>query len=162
VNHTSPEVITNAKTLEKVWKAWGIKDKLPDVDFSKEIVLVATTTGSRLNLRPVIDDKGDLKALGLGTSDLRPGFRYVIVVVSREGVKTVNGKEVHFGCVQRSHQLPGPPSWLTRPLPTHAQDRRHHNHSPTARPSATLSTGARGLRRPPGGHRSIGLTSPKP
>jgi hypothetical protein len=87
-------VIANAKTLEKVWKAWGIKDKMPDVDFTKEIVLTATTNGSRLNLRPVIDEKGDLKTLGLGTSDLRPGFRYVIVVVSREGVKTINGKEV--------------------------------------------------------------------
>ena len=32
--------------------------------------------------------------LGAATSDLAPGFRYVIATVSREGVKTVNGKEL--------------------------------------------------------------------
>jgi hypothetical protein len=33
-----------------------------------------------------------LKVLALATRDLRPGFRYQILVVPREGVKTVNGK----------------------------------------------------------------------
>jgi hypothetical protein len=28
----------------------------------------------------------------MATRDLRPGFRYVITTVSREGVKTVNGQ----------------------------------------------------------------------
>jgi hypothetical protein len=31
---------------------------------------------------------------GFGTKDLRPGFRYVLGVVPREGVKTVNGKDL--------------------------------------------------------------------
>jgi hypothetical protein len=30
----------------------------------------------------------------LGTRDIRPGFRYVLGVVSREGVKTVNKKDL--------------------------------------------------------------------
>jgi hypothetical protein len=30
----------------------------------------------------------------MATRDLRPGFRYVIATVSREGVKTVNGKQL--------------------------------------------------------------------
>ena len=55
---------------------------------------VATTSGSRLNLNTKLDDKGDLKVVGLGTRDLRPGFRYAIKSVSRDGVKTVNGKEL--------------------------------------------------------------------
>ena len=41
-----------------------------------------------------LDDNGDLTVLGLGTRDIGPGFRYVLGVVSRKGVKTVNKKEV--------------------------------------------------------------------
>jgi hypothetical protein len=64
------------------------------VNFDREIVLVARTAGSRLTLKASLDEKGDLKALGLATRDLRKGFRYVIISVPKEGVKTVNGKEL--------------------------------------------------------------------
>ena len=87
-------VITNAKDFEKLVKAWKVAEKVPEVNFDKEIVLVAKTEGSILKLNPALDEKGDLKALGLATRDLRPGFRYVIISVPKEGVKTVNGKEL--------------------------------------------------------------------
>src|SRR5262249_10718259 len=84
-------VITNAKDWEALCKAWKVADKVPEVNFEKELIVIATNVGSGLNLRASLDEKGDLKALGLGTRDIRPGFRYVILSVSREGVKTVNG-----------------------------------------------------------------------
>lgn len=87
-------VIVNSKDFEKLIKAWKVAEKTPEVDFDKELVLVATTRGSRLSLSARLDDKGDLKALGLATRDLRPGFRYVIISVPKAGVKTVNGKEL--------------------------------------------------------------------
>jgi hypothetical protein len=87
-------VITNAKNFEKLVKAWKVAEKVPEVNFDKEIVLVAKTEGSKLTLNASLDEKGDLKALGLATRDLRPGFRYVIISVPKEGVKTVNGKEL--------------------------------------------------------------------
>ena len=86
-------VIASAKTWEKLALAWGIKDPAK-VDFDKEILVLATTVGSKLNLSTRLDDKGDLKVLGLATRDLRPGFRYAIKSVSKDGVKTVNGKEL--------------------------------------------------------------------
>jgi hypothetical protein len=85
-------VITNAKDFEKLVKAWKVAEKVPEMNFDKEIVLVAKTEGSKLTLRALLDEKGDLKALGITTADLRPGFRYVIISVPKEGVKTVNGK----------------------------------------------------------------------
>ena len=91
---SAPACVTNAKDLEKLWKAWMVEGKMPDVDFSKEIVVITTTRGSRLNLFCNLDDKGDLEVGGFGTRDLRPGFRYVIGLVSREGVKKINGKEM--------------------------------------------------------------------
>jgi hypothetical protein len=91
----SPEngVIVSQKGWEKLAKAWGIKEPAK-VDFDKEILVVGTTVGSRLNLNLKLDDKGDLKVLGVATADLRPGFRYAIKSVSKAGVKTVNGKEL--------------------------------------------------------------------
>ena len=90
----APECITSAKGLEKLWKAWKIADKVPEVDFTKEIVILGTTRGSKLKLGAALDEKGNLMVGGLGTLDLAPGFRYVIATVSKEGVKKVNGKEL--------------------------------------------------------------------
>jgi hypothetical protein len=90
----APSCVTDAKSLEKLWKAWKIEDKVPEVDFTKEIVVIATTSGSKLNLFANLDDKGNLDVGGLGTRDLVEGFRYVIATVPREGVKTVNGAEL--------------------------------------------------------------------
>jgi hypothetical protein len=90
----APACITSAKGLEKLWKAWKLADKVPEVDFTKEIVILNTTRGSKLKLGAALDEKGNLMVGGLGTLDLAPGFRYVIATVSKEGVKTVNGKEL--------------------------------------------------------------------
>ncbi|MEY4191359.1 MAG: hypothetical protein RIR17_2095 [Planctomycetota bacterium] len=90
----TPKYIVNSKDLEKLWKTWDIKEKLPEIDFSKELLLIETTRGSRLNLKATLDEKGNLQALGLATRDLRPGFRYVMITVSKTGVKSINGKAI--------------------------------------------------------------------
>jgi hypothetical protein len=90
-----PEVITSAKTLEAVWKAWKIEGDVPKIDFTKDIIVAVYSVGSKLNIAGAnLDEKGNLDVLGFGTSDFGPGFRYVLGVVSREGVKTVNKKEL--------------------------------------------------------------------
>jgi hypothetical protein len=86
-------VIADQKALEKLWTAWKVTEKVPTIDFNKEIVLVATTSGSRLNISASLSE-GDLKVLAIATRDLRPGFRYQIITVPREGVKKINGKEI--------------------------------------------------------------------
>ncbi|MCI0458560.1 MAG: hypothetical protein L0Z62_16475 [Gemmataceae bacterium] len=90
-----PECITSAKGLEAVWKAWNVKGDVPKVDFTKNLVVAVYSVGSKLNMAgATLDDKGNLDVLGFGTRDIRPGFRYVLGVVSREGVKTVNKKDL--------------------------------------------------------------------
>lgn len=84
--------VTDAETFAKLWKAWKVEGDLPKLDFTKNLVVTVTTVGSVLNLRLSLDDMGDLKVSGMATRDLRPGFRYVLAVVPKEGVKTVNGK----------------------------------------------------------------------
>ena len=90
-----PESITSAKELEAVWKAWKIEGDVPKIDFTKDIIVAVYSVGSKLNIAGAnLDEKGNLDVLGFGTSDFGPGFRYVLGVVSREGVKTVNKKEL--------------------------------------------------------------------
>ena len=62
--------------------------------FKKELIVITTTSGSKLRLSASLDDKGNLEVLGMATRDLRPRFRYVIATVSRTGVKTVNGNKL--------------------------------------------------------------------
>lgn len=85
-------VIVSQKAWEKLAKAWGIKDA-PKVDFTKEILIVGTWKGSQFKLMPVVKD-GDLTIGAGGTKDLRPGFRWKVMSISREGIKTVQGKEL--------------------------------------------------------------------
>jgi RNA polymerase sigma factor (sigma-70 family) len=90
----APACITSAKGLDTFWKAWKLADKVPELDFTKEIVILTTTRGSKLRLVATLDERGNLTVGGLATCDLAPGFRYVIATVSKEGVKTVNDKEL--------------------------------------------------------------------
>jgi hypothetical protein len=87
-------VITNEKDLKALWDAWKLTDKMPKVDFDKELVVVSTTKGSRMNVTLRRDEKGDLIVVAVATRDLRPGLRYMIQVIEREGIKTVNGKKL--------------------------------------------------------------------
>ncbi len=86
-----PVVIASPQAFEALWKAWKLGE-VPKVDFEKNLVVLQTTDGSRLNLILNLTEAGDLKVLGLATRDFGPGFRYVIAAVAREGVKTVNGE----------------------------------------------------------------------
>jgi hypothetical protein len=88
------DCITNANKFAKLWKAWKIGEKMPKVDFKKEMVILAVTSGSSLDLSVRLSAKGDRQILGMATSDIRPGFRYVVGVVSRDGVKTIEGKQL--------------------------------------------------------------------
>jgi hypothetical protein len=90
-----PDAITSAKGLAAVWKEWKVAGEVPKVDFDKNIVVAVYSVGSKLNIAGAnLDEKGNLDVLGFGTRDIQPGFRYVLGVVSKEGVKTVSGKEL--------------------------------------------------------------------
>ena len=88
----APPLITSGDAWKGLWVSWKLEGEAPAIDFTKSLVIVNTTVGSRLNLSLSLNDKGDLKALAMATRDLRPGFRYVLAQVSLAGVKSVNGK----------------------------------------------------------------------
>lgn len=86
--------VSGPKEWAKLWKEWKIGDKVPVIDFKKEMVLVVTSVGSGIGVDPALDEKGDLTNRGASTDDLRPDTGYVVVVVPSKGVKTFNGKAI--------------------------------------------------------------------
>ena len=95
VKKLAPEAgfLTDAKSFAKLWKAWRPEEKVPEVDFRKEFVVVATAGGpNRPNVSGVLDDRGDLKIRAISTLIGGPGFGYAFATFPRAGVKTVGGK----------------------------------------------------------------------
>ena len=87
-------VIAGPKAWAKLWKTWGGDKDAPKVDFEKELVLVAAGPGPNIikveDLK--LDDQGDLKFKWSITERDGDGFVAKFLKVSREGLKSVNGK----------------------------------------------------------------------
>ena len=85
--------VAGPKTFAALWKAWRSEEKVPDVDFDKKIVLVATSSGPNMvGLTAYLDDKGDVTTKAISTLIGGPGFGYALLPIDRAGVKTINGK----------------------------------------------------------------------
>jgi hypothetical protein len=88
-------IITKSASWKSVWQAWRPNQEVPQVDFETEIVVVGVVPGpNRVLLKPVLAEGGDLQFVVAGTRMAGPGFGYALEKVSREGVKTVNGKPI--------------------------------------------------------------------
>jgi hypothetical protein len=88
-------IITDAKTFEKVWKAWRKDEKLPTVDFKKHVVVVTLALGgpNRPGITAMLDE-GNLKITAFSTLIGGEAFGYSLATFERKGLKTVNGKKV--------------------------------------------------------------------
>jgi hypothetical protein len=89
-------VVAGPKEWAALWKAWYGDAEVPKVDFDKEVILVAAGSGPNILAveELVLSDKGDLKLGWSLTQRGGDGFVGVILKVSRDGVKTVNGKDL--------------------------------------------------------------------
>lgn len=84
--------LADAQSLAKVWKAWRPNEEVPAVDFTKELILVGVVPGpNSVLMRPSLDEMGDLKFIVAGTKVGGTGFGYLLLRISREGIKSVNG-----------------------------------------------------------------------
>ena len=85
-------VILSQKEWERLAAAWGIKD-VAKVDFTKEILLVGTWRGSSFKFLSDVKD-GDLTVELVGDKEEKPGFRYKIVSLKRDGITKFQGKDL--------------------------------------------------------------------
>jgi hypothetical protein len=86
--------ITNNDDFAKLWKAWMGKQKLPEIDFDKELVMVASSSNSRVFEILLIVGKGDANAVVGRKAEEVKGFTFLIAVFNREAIKTIDGKAI--------------------------------------------------------------------
>src|SRR5262245_15254528 len=86
--------LDSEEALARLWKAWRT-DEPPKVDFTKSVVLVLTHfENAQVEFTADLDDKGDLKLNVSSTEREANGMTYVIAVVDRAKIKSINGMPI--------------------------------------------------------------------
>jgi hypothetical protein len=86
--------IASQAELDKLWPAWRIPGAKPVVDFKTRLVLVRTCNCSLIFITPLLGDHGDLHVQVTVTKDIRPDTAYIIVLIPRQGIRTIEGKAI--------------------------------------------------------------------
>jgi len=88
--------IADEAAFMKLWTAWKGDAAAPKIDFKKQIALVGTTqcAANRVFGSFAVSETGDVKVVFGTTLISGPGFAWVIYVVDREGIKSINGKPI--------------------------------------------------------------------
>ena len=141
------EFLLGQNEWAKLWRAWRGQEKLPEVDFQKQMILVFTADGpNSVGCEPRLDAQGNVQAEAMSTMIGGPGFGYLIQCISREGVRSVNGKP-----------LPGEKIPAKKPRPK--TPRREPGASPGAVPGSPGVSPAGEPAVAPAGERGVVATS---
>jgi hypothetical protein len=86
--------IGDAKTFKAVWTAFKKDDKLPEVDFKKNVVIFTRNTKfvNRINIAKITLEDGKLDLLALETRTATPiddKVYMAMAVVPRKGIKSI-------------------------------------------------------------------------
>ena len=89
-------MITNQDDFAELWEKWHEGEDVPEIDFSKHMVLVATVGGPNRMMIPnqmrIVD--GNLSFQCAATRMGGPGFGHAMVQIPCEGITSVNGVAV--------------------------------------------------------------------
>ena len=85
------QIITDAKTLAKWWKDAAPAGKPPEINFTKDFVVILYARGSSMEVTATLDGR-NLTVEGETSKDSPPGVRYSIVLFHRGDIARVNGR----------------------------------------------------------------------
>ena len=84
-------VITNQTTFDSAWRALGIVDAKPKIDWNTELVLADSVSGpNKMNALPLNVKNGQLKFVTMSTKMGGPGFGFLLMRIPRKGITHVN------------------------------------------------------------------------
>jgi uncharacterized protein (TIGR03067 family) len=87
--------VGNKEDFAALWKAWMGKDKLPEIDFEKEFVVILTSKTFVINSVALQVEQGHAYAVPVRKKDEKrevKGLAFAMGVFPREGITTFNGK----------------------------------------------------------------------
>jgi len=89
--------ITRKEDFERLWKAWLLADKVPEVDFKTHLVVVATSREGPIKGAALIDE-GEAGVMRIRVELERKSegkaLRVLIAVFPRAGIKTIEGRAI--------------------------------------------------------------------
>jgi len=86
--------VAKASDWARIWKQCRVQGPAPKVDFQKSLGLVAVRRGSVVKFMSISVEDGNLKTNVVVTPDMPDYMSCAIVLVSRTGIKKVNGNPV--------------------------------------------------------------------
>lgn len=91
-------VIGDRLSLQNLWAAWRPDEETPRVDFDTQIVLVETAPGPNTVLAGdlMLDGNGHLTFAVASTRKGGGGFGYLLMVIPKSGIQSVNGHEINL------------------------------------------------------------------
>lgn len=89
-------MIRDSKALKKLWTAWRPDEKLPEIDFGAQLVLVETAPGPNTVLTGdlILDVEGNLTFAVGSTRMAGPGFGYLVLVIPKQDIISINGNPI--------------------------------------------------------------------
>jgi DNA-directed RNA polymerase specialized sigma24 family protein len=91
-------VLTQQRDFDQVWRKWRPDEKVPKIDFIKNLVVVVTSAGGYpVTAVPQRSAKGDLKLYSWAEVSAATGFGYQIAVLPRKGIRTFRGHRLDCG-----------------------------------------------------------------
>ena len=88
--------VADKAAWEKLWKSYQPDAKVPEIDFAKELVLVAVNRDpNQISISATLDAGGNLTVRHASTKIGFPNpetCKYQFAAIKREGIKTINGK----------------------------------------------------------------------
>jgi hypothetical protein len=87
-------ILTCQADFERAGRTWRAEEPLPGIDFSSHFVLAYTgdgPNGFHIHLSGP-DESGDLRVEVMVTERYGPGFCYLLAVLSRAGIRSINGQ----------------------------------------------------------------------
>lgn len=104
------EVVDDPEAFAKIWNAWRPAEDVPEIDFTRSLVLVATADGPNRMFANIRNADGNVTAVYGSTKIGGPGFGYLIAVVPREGIESINGRPLAGEAAGEPAPLPGEPA----------------------------------------------------
>lgn len=84
--------VTNESAWKDLWQAWRPNEELPEVDFSKHLVLVSLGGMYPVGHDVRVTDQGDLRIWISPRVPGKPGHGYGISLIQRADIKSIFGK----------------------------------------------------------------------
>jgi RNA polymerase sigma factor (sigma-70 family) len=89
--------VAKKEDFERLWKVWLLEEKVPEVDFQKNLVVVATSREGIIKEAVLIDEKrtGDTRIKAdLERKTEGKALRVLIAVFPRAGIKSIEGRSI--------------------------------------------------------------------